>query len=228
MKEGYHMKRVVIVHAWGENPTSCWYQWLENMLENEGIEVNVPVMPNPTTPDIRLWIDKLNETIGDADRQTYLVGHSIGCQTILRYLENLRGGEQIGGVVFVAPWTHIIGLSEASRQIAEPWLETPIDWQAARTHCPQFFSFFSSDDVWVPLSETKVFEDSLGAQIKIIPAAKHFDGIRQLPELLTEVLKMTQPPIANAEEFTKTVRIMANTRPISNGEIIKRSKSSKK
>ena len=42
-----------------------------------------------SNPRIQKWVSKLAQTVGDADKQTYFVGHSMGCQTIVRYLEKL-------------------------------------------------------------------------------------------------------------------------------------------
>ncbi len=35
--------------------------------------------------------------IGNPDNETYLVGHSLGSPTILRYLESLQDDQMIGG-----------------------------------------------------------------------------------------------------------------------------------
>lgn len=219
------MKRVFIIHAWDESPESCWYPWLKKELETQGIKVEVPAMPNPATPDITAWVSLLSNLTADVDEQTYFVGHSIGCQTILRYLEKLPDGQKIGGAIFVAPWTQLTGLSEASRQIADPWIETPINWQVAREHCPQFFAFLSDNDQWVPLSEEKVFQEKLGAQTRTVANAGHFDGMTELPEVLAQITQIVQiGEIGPTDKFADAIKIMANTPPISNEEIIKRNK----
>lgn len=41
---------------------------------------------------------------GHPDENTYFIGHSIGCQSIDRYLEILPSETKIGGVVYVAGW----------------------------------------------------------------------------------------------------------------------------
>jgi uncharacterized protein len=178
------IKRVYLIHAWDESPTSCWYPWLKQELEAKGIDVVVPAMPNPAAPNMEAWVSKLQELVPEPDKQTYLVGHSIGCQTILRYLAKLTNDQRIGGAVFVAPWTYLTGLGEASQQIAKPWIETPIDWAAAKAHCPQFTALFSDNDGWVPLSEEKVFREKLGAKTQIVNQAGHLDGTTTLPEVL--------------------------------------------
>jgi len=182
--------KVFIVHAWNESPTSCWYPWLKQELEARGMEVQVPGMPNPAAPNIETWVSKLRELVPEPNEQIYFVGHSVGCQTILRYLEKLPDEQKTGGAIFVAPWTRLTGLSGASQQIAKPWIETSINWQAAKTRCPRFFALFSDNDEWVSLSERTIFKDKLNAQTEVIANAGHFDKMTELPEVLELVERL--------------------------------------
>ena len=64
-------------------------------------------MPNTNSPKIEKWVGFLEKNIKSADTDTYFIGHSIGCQTILRYLERLPESTKVGGVVFVAGWFNL-------------------------------------------------------------------------------------------------------------------------
>jgi uncharacterized protein len=183
-------RRVFIIHAWGETPESCWYQWLKENLESQDVEVIVPEMPNTDAPDMKTWVEALAILVSTPNENTFFVGHSIGCQTILRYLETLDEQQKVGGAVFVAPWTTLKNLSEESQQIAKPWLETPLNWQAAKNHCPQFAALFSDNDEWVEASEEKVFQDNLGAKTQMMGGMGHFDKMTELPEL-TQLVNAT-------------------------------------
>ena len=185
---GQMSKHLYLIHAWDESPESCWYQWLKQTLEAEGYAVTVPAMPNPGEPKIGEWLAALKTLVPNPNEETCFVGHSIGCQTILRYLADLPEGQRVGGAVFVAPWTHLTGLSEASRQIAKPWIETPIDWQAAKEHCPKFRAFFSDNDEWVPLTEEEIFRQNLAAKTIVLPGYGHFDQQKEFPELMKEMM----------------------------------------
>ncbi|MCX6744660.1 MAG: alpha/beta hydrolase, partial [Candidatus Parcubacteria bacterium] len=120
--------RVFIVHGWGGNPSEAWFPWLKKQLEAKGIEVFVPQMPDTEHPVIDRWVSFLAYQIGWPDSKVYLVGHSIGVQTILRYLQTLD--RPIGGVVSVAGFYRLIPHSlegPEEDKLAKPWLETPID-----------------------------------------------------------------------------------------------------
>ncbi len=95
------MKRVVIVHGWGGNPQEGWFPWLRGALEGKGFSVQVPEMPDTMHPRIDAWVAALGECIGQPDEELFLVGHSVGCQTILRYLPTAShavAGRTVGGV----------------------------------------------------------------------------------------------------------------------------------
>src|SRR3989344_3577618 len=81
------MKRVFIVHGWDFNPEVNWYPWLKKELEKKGFKVIVPEMPNTSEPKINAWVSYLKKVVGKLDEETYFIGHSIGCQTIMRFLE---------------------------------------------------------------------------------------------------------------------------------------------
>ncbi|MEK7108482.1 MAG: alpha/beta fold hydrolase, partial [Patescibacteria group bacterium] len=111
-------KRAIIVHGWSGNPQEGWFPWLEKEITTAGLEVSVPAMPDADHPKIEPWVQTLVDTIGTPDANTILIGHSIGAQTILRYLETVS--TPIGGAVFVAPWLTLSLLgSEENWQIAE-------------------------------------------------------------------------------------------------------------
>ena len=92
-------KRAFIIHGWGCYPEEGWFPWLKKELEARDFEVQIPAMPDSDTPKIKPWVSHLNELVGVCDEQTYLIGHSIGCQTILRYIETLPHPTKVGGAV---------------------------------------------------------------------------------------------------------------------------------
>src|SRR3989338_9637261 len=100
-------KRVFIIHGWDGYPEEGIFPWLKEELQNRGFTVSNPAMPEPLNPQIGTWVSFLKKQIGTPGKDTILIGHSIGAQTILRYLESLNESENIGGAVFLAGWTHL-------------------------------------------------------------------------------------------------------------------------
>ena len=184
------MKRVFIVHGWGGSPKEPMHKWLASQLRQKGYEVISPTMPNPERPEIESWVTQLKEAVGSPDKDTILVGHSVGCQTILRYLETLNPSIIIGGVVLIAPWLTLKNLEDGEQDIAKPWLETDINSAAVVKHTPRITTIFSDDDPVVPFENKELFEQKFGVESIIEHSKGHFtedDGVTELPSALEAI-----------------------------------------
>jgi hypothetical protein len=186
------MKRAYIIHRWGGDSTSDWVPWLREELEEKGIAATAPDMPNPNTPTITEWTNTLHTLITSPDAETFIIGHSVGCQAIVRYISSLQENETIGKVILVAPWTQLTNVGEGNMEIARQWMETPIDWEGAKKHCKSFTVIYSNDDPKVPQENAKDFANRLGAKLILEESRGHFtdeDDVTQLPVLLKEILE---------------------------------------
>lgn len=186
------MKKAVIVHCWGGNPEYCWYPQTKKELEALNFEVQVPEMPDTEHPKQSAWVPKLKEVVGKTDENLYLIGHSIGCATIMRYLESLVEGEKIGGVVFVAGFAESLEIEEISN-----FFETPIDLEKVKTKAKHFTTIHSDDDPFVPLKHGDIFKEKLGAELIVKRGMKHFSGpfddqesCLSLPDVAQTIQKM--------------------------------------
>ncbi len=189
-------KRVFIIHGWDGHPDEGIFPWLKQQLETKGYQVFNPSMPDPLNPQIDSWVSHLKKQIGVPDNNTVLFGHSIGTQTILRYLESLNEEEKICGAVFLAGWIHLTDEAYETKEdadIAKPWLDTPLDWEKIKSHSDKFIAIFSDNDPLVPIADAKIFEDKLEAKIIIEHEKEHFSGstgIKELPSALDAVLEI--------------------------------------
>lgn len=188
-------KRVFIIHGWDGYPEEGWFPWLKQELEQKDFSVAVPAMPDAAEPNIEAWTSHLSHIVGNADENTFFIGHSIGCPAILRYLESLPADAKVGGAVFVAGWFTLTNVnSDDEKKIAKPWLETPIDFEKIKQHTKKFIALFSDNDPYVPLDNKNVFADKLGAKIIIEHDKKHFSGSTgtiELPVVLASILEIT-------------------------------------
>ena len=186
------MTRVFIVHGWGDKPGDHWMPWLKEQLELNGFSVAAPQMPHTDAPVIGEWVPHLNREVGESGDDAYYVGHSIGCQTILRHLEQLPAGAKARGAVFVGPWFVLTNLSAEEEAVAQPWIDTPIDFARVRSRLPELSSYFSDDDPFVSLDNQALFEQRLGAHTHLLVGRKHMgneSGMTTFPELLATTLK---------------------------------------
>ena len=190
------IKRVIIVHGWEGSAGSDWFPWLKEELSKRGFKVVLRSIPDTDAPSIKTWVPFLTQLAKKADSNTYFVGHSVGCQTILRFLEKLDKSAKVGGAVFVAPWLTLKGLkTKEEKEIAREWLETKIDFVKVRKICHKFTAIFSDDDYYVPLENRRFFSEKLGAKTVTIKKKGHIsgaDGVRKLPVALKEFLEITK------------------------------------
>ena len=187
------MKKLYLVHGWGGSPTSeGWFGWLMKECEKRDIIIEVPRMPNTENPIIKEWVGHLEKTC-NVDEETYFVGHSIGCQTIMRYLERLPKDKKIAGVGFVAGFFKLLETSWVAedeegiakeKAIAKPWIETPIDFDKVKSPTKNILAIFSDDDPCVSVSESKLFKERLGAKTFIKKNEGHFNTSKEIPEIL--------------------------------------------
>ena len=183
------MKTVYLIHGWGGSSKGGWFDWLKEELTKRKIKVYAFDMPNTEHPKIEDWVKHLEKNIKEVDEETYFVGHNIGCQTIMRYLEKLPKHKMVGGVVFVAGWFNLTNISEEERVIAHPWINTSIDFERIKRHTNNFLCIFSDNNPLVSLSESRIFKEKLGAKIITKKKMGHFDNTSQIKEILDFLIK---------------------------------------
>lgn len=202
-------KRVFIVHGWDGHPAEGWFPWLKKELEAKSFQIYIPQLPEPDKPRIYNWVPKLTEVVGVPDEQTYFVGHSMGCQTIARYLESLPEGVKVGGAIFVAGFfKYLSGLEddEEVREIAKHWLETPINLEKVKSHLSNSVAIFSDNDPYVPLDNQNDYKEKLGSKIIIEHHQGHFSGSTgtvELPVALRALLDIVLENIHSDFEVKK-------------------------
>lgn len=189
-------KRVFIIHGWDGYPEEGWFPWLKRELVKRGFVVKVPRMPNAAEPKIQTWVHSLRRLVGKPDEHTYFVGHSIGCQAVLRYLQELPSRARIGGAVFVAGWFTLKNLeTDEEKTVARPWLEESINFRKVKSRTKNLVAIFSDNDYFVPKKDWKSYRKKLGAKIIVQHNKGHLsgnDGIRKVPIALESILKISK------------------------------------
>lgn len=183
-------KRAFFIHGWGGSPEEAWRPWLrERLEEKEFIVINLS-MPNTDYPQMNEWVEVLNDAVGTPDKNCYFVGHSLGCITILRFLENLPQSKKVGGALLIAAFTDDLKIEEIKN-----FFTKNINWEKIKKHCDNFTVILSDNDSYVPLFYRDIFREKLKAKIIIEHNSGHFskaDGTKELPVALREILQLVE------------------------------------
>jgi predicted alpha/beta hydrolase family esterase len=156
-------------------------------------------MPHADHPTIPEWTSFITGLVGRPDKETVMIGHSLGAQAVLRYLETLGGtGQSVGRTILIAS-NFPTGMSpEAADErtggdpVLRPWLSTGVDPEKVKKAAGECIVILSDNDPYIPFDEARAsFQASLGAKIVVEPGKGHFnedDKITELPAALAAVL----------------------------------------
>jgi len=180
------MKRVFIIHGYTGYPDTNWFPWLKNELEKLNISVFIPSMPNTKNPQLREWLPYLQQQVGTPDRNTYFIGHSLGCITILKYIESLPENTKIGGALLIAGFINPIHFSELNN-----FFPKPLNDEKIKRNVIKIININSDNDHHVPLVQADEIKNRLNSEMIIIHNGGHLNdkaGFEEFP-LLLEKLK---------------------------------------
>lgn len=182
-------KKVIFVQGHGmSSPTEVtdWPSNLDRELNNKGFDFIALAMPNPMYPDVHEWLNFLNSQNIQVDENTYFVGHSLGCITVCRYLENLAEKSVAGGCVFVAGFSSFPNIP-----LLRDFCLLPLDFSKVRMHSKKFTVILSDNDHVIPRSFSEEFAKKLEANIIVEHKKGHFiAGTKEIPSVLDSILKL--------------------------------------
>lgn len=164
--------KVLLIHCWGGDGRSCWSGWLADRLREIGVEVLAPDFPNTNFPKLEEWLNELRKHVKrfDENEEWVLVGHSLGCPTILRLLEHFGENEKIKVGIFVAGFAKDLGFSETRN-----FVENEFNWGKINKKCDRFVIINSDNDPYIELEEGKRMAKLLGGEFIVEHNAGHIN-----------------------------------------------------
>lgn len=151
-------KKAILIHGWGGTYPGHWQGWLKTQLEQNGFEVDFPLLPKPDFPIEQEWVAQILNRI-PKNKPCFLVGHSLGGPTILRVLEQLPSEQKIDHAVFVASFCRDLKIPEI-----ENFVNHPFDWKKIKQQCKRFTVVFSDNDPYVPRYQCEFLAEQLKVQ----------------------------------------------------------------
>lgn len=173
------MKKALILHAWYGSPEGDWYPWLKTELEKKGYKVSVPEIPTMGTgnPDMETMVKYVFEN-NLVDKDTVVIGHSLGAVLALRLAERAKFAKGI----LLSGWDY----NDLTPQHQSFWVRMT-DHNTIKANVPNWVTIISDNDPYVTKAIAHEMAGRLGAQIVDAGVKGHFlvkDGVMQIPELL--------------------------------------------
>lgn len=173
--------RIVVAHGYLADPSRHWFPWLVGHYGPQ--VVSVLELPDPEDPELAPWVHTAAAGIGAVDDETILVGHSLGCVTLLHVLNRLEQPWRLGGLVLVSGFVDRL----PNLPKLDLFTEEPLDLDRVRRNTGTRHVLRSDDDGTVAPEFTDRLAALIDAPVTVVPGGGHFvdrQGHRSLPALL--------------------------------------------
>ena len=173
--------KIIIIHGFESNSHEHWFMAAKEKFENPpaggGFKVFVPDMPGAFFPKKDDWVKVITEF--NPDKNTVLIGHSLGGVAILRYLE-IASRKVAQAILIATPF-------EAMKFGAiENFFDGGFEWEKIKNNAADIIVLNEDNDPAVPLEHGQQLAQKLNAQLIVQPGYVHFDKINL--ELLEKLI----------------------------------------
>jgi len=182
------MINIFIIHRSYGGPDENWFPWLKSELEKLGCRVFVPKFPTPENQSLENWLKVFDDYKQHLDKNSIVVGHSLGPAFLLSVLEKLD--KPIKAAFFVAGFTGL--LNHPIDELNKSFVDKSFDWQKIKQNCKKFYVFHSDNDPYVPLEKGKELANNLDIDLIFVKNAGHFNkdsGYTKFDLLLEKIKK---------------------------------------
>jgi len=183
------MRKVFIVHGFRGSPNGGWRPWLMAELQKKDVYACALSMPNPESPVLKEWVEEVDRHIEkNPHDDIYLVGHSLGVTTILRYLQKTKT-KNIKGVVLVSGPVEKV----KNKRTIETFLDEPFDFEIIKSKVREFVIIHGDNDQNVPFSHAEILSQVLSAKLITVEGGGHLNGSSgwtSLPQCLEVLIRM--------------------------------------
>ncbi len=167
------MSNIFIFHGTEGYPEENWFPWLKEKLEKEGHKVFIPHFPSPPVVPAKLseWNDVFDKYRGNLNKDSIIIGHSLGGVFALKVLEKLN--HSIKAVFLTGTPIGIKPLLNYDRDCS--FAAFDFNWEAIRNNAKSFIVFHSDNDPYVSLGNGETLAKYLGVDLSFVPNAGHFN-----------------------------------------------------
>ena len=178
------MSTIFIIHGYAGYSKENWFPWLEKELTQLGHQVIVPNFPDPSYPQLSIWLEYFATFKKNLDQDAMIIGHSLGGAFLLRLLEQYRFKAAFLVASVSGPIGHPVDALIAN------FTHQPFSWTTIRDNCPNFQVFHSDNDPYIPLAQAEILAQKLNTAVTLVKNGGHLNspaGYKEFPLLLEKV-----------------------------------------
>ena len=171
--------KVLFLQSWYSKVTDNWYPWLKKELEKKGYTTYFPDIPEmrKDVPDMSKILKYL-ESLNLIDKDTIIIGHSLGNLLAMRLAEKF----QYKQIILVSAWDYD-DLCDGHKLF---W-KTRINHQKIKEHVKNITVIHSDNDPYYTAIAAEDTSKRLNAKYILIKGGGHFgskEGTKKMPEIL--------------------------------------------
>lgn len=183
--------RVILVHGYKSGPELNFLPWLTMELRAKGFDVVCPQLPEPENPDPDAWTKALLEVAAPLDKDTIIVGHSLGGAAALRLIEAAEARTTPHALVLIAtPWM-------IRDEKFRGFFMSELDFEVLMWRASKIVVMHGNDDAIIPVDHGKRLADALHAAFIPVDGVGHFQGA-EYPVILDTICAIAADPVVYA------------------------------
>ncbi|MBI4653229.1 alpha/beta hydrolase [Candidatus Kuenenbacteria bacterium] len=190
-----NIKKCIIIHGCPSNKEKAmdpktrtydkhWIPWTKKQLIIQGIETEIPLMPEPWQPDYEKFKKEFEKY--DVHENTILIGHSCGCAFLVRWLGETK--RKIFKLIFVAPWK----IPQKKKNGADINFYTYSIDKTIKDRVNKIIMFTADDEEIDGKKSLKIFHKALSGEVIELKGRGHYTlkdmKTEEFPELLKKIL----------------------------------------
>lgn len=186
--------KVIIIHGCPSDEESMldfrertydkhWIPWVKGRLEEKGVVVETPLMPEPWAPDYEKFKGEFEKL--EVDEESVLIGHSCGCAFLVRWLG--ESGRKIRKLILVAPWKIAYREDGSDKDFYEYEISPSV-----RENVGEIVMFTADDEEADGKESLRMYHEALGGRVVELEGHGHYNmdamGTEEFPELVGEIV----------------------------------------
>ncbi len=160
-------------------------------LEKRGIYACALPMPGFDSPLCEKWVEEIKAHVEqDLNDEVYLIGHSLGGTSVLRYLENKTHKFKVSGSILIST-----PIEKTDNKDLDNFFDPDFDFGSVQSNCINFSVIHGDKDTFVPIIQAEKIAHILRCPLVNIPNGGHLSGHEgwySLPQCLDSLMRMME------------------------------------